>query len=66
VRRSASGLEPGSVIVFDNDVVTVWPCQIPGGNFGERLAVGDRAEVYLRPATSPTRQFVPNYVNKLR
>jgi hypothetical protein len=51
-RRSASGLEPGNVIVFDDEVLSVWPCVIVDGNIGQPLNPGDRAVVYLRPAES--------------
>jgi hypothetical protein len=47
-------------------MVSVWPCAIEGGNFGQMLSPGDQAEAYLRPAESGERMFVPNYVAKLR
>jgi hypothetical protein len=51
-RRSASGLAPGNVIVFDDEVLSVWPCVIVDGNIGQPLNPGDRTVVYLRPAES--------------
>jgi len=66
VRRSTSGLQPGNVIVFDATVVSVWPCAIPGGNFGQMLSPGDRVEAYLRPAGTGDKMFLPNDLNKLR
>ena len=68
VHRSASGLCPGDVIVFDDTFVSISPssCLVPGYLMGETLSPGDRAEVYLRPAETADRKFVPDYVNKLR
>ena len=65
VRRSASGLVPGSPIAFDHTVITVWPCHLPGVNAGPMLSAGDRVEVYLRAGT-PGRRFLPNDLKKLR
>jgi hypothetical protein len=66
VRRSASGLMPGSSIGFDHTVITVWPCHLPGVNAGPMLSAGDRVEVYLRPAGTPGGKFLPNDLKKLR
>jgi hypothetical protein len=68
VHRSAGGLQPGDVIVFDNTFMYVSPlsCIVPGYPMGETFNPGDRAEAYLRPAEKGDRKFVPNYVNKLR
>lgn len=65
IERSASGLQPGNEIVFDNTIESVSPCVFPGYPMGETLKSGDRAEAYLRPAEKGDKKFVPNYVNKL-
>jgi hypothetical protein len=64
VHRSASGLQPGDVIVFDDTFVSVSPssCLVPGYPMGESLSPGDCAEAYLRPAETGGRKFVPTYM----
>ena len=66
VRRSASGLKPGEVVVFRHTVIRTWPCAIPGGSFGAMVNAGDRATVYLRPAEAGSAIFLANDVQKLR
>jgi hypothetical protein len=66
VRRSASGLAPGNVIVFEHDVISMWPCVIPCGNSGTALAVGNRAAVYLRGDQSGAQRLVPSHIELLR
>jgi hypothetical protein len=63
--RSSSGLAPGNVVVFTQDVMSTWPCVMAGANLGPSLAVGSRAAVYLRPAQSEARQLVTIYVERL-
>lgn len=66
VHRSASRLQPGNVIVFVHSIVSVWPCAIPGGHFGQALNAGDRAAAYLRPADTGGNLLLANDVTRLR
>lgn len=66
VHRSASSMQPGRTITLHHGTIRTGPCALPGGNFGETLNVGDRVEVYLRPAGTPDGALIATYLKKLR
>jgi hypothetical protein len=65
VRRTASSLKPGQTITFNHSTISVYPCVLPGVNFGQVLSVGDHVEAYLSPAGTADGLLLANDLKKI-
>jgi hypothetical protein len=64
VQRTASGLKPGQTITFNHTMISLYPCVLPGVNFGQALSAGDHVEAYLRPAGTADGLLLANDLKK--
>jgi hypothetical protein len=64
VQRTASGLKPGQTIIFNDSMIRLYPCVLPGVNFGQALSAGDHVDAYLRPAATAGAPLLANDLQK--